>query len=214
MNDKPTTDPAAVHALAEFFRNNPDDDFIFQLYWRAWSLMQQSELPHAAVTFEMMESAFSGFEGGLGHDDISAGYPVKAWREDTVEIPRAWLRVLVEGWRKYKTAPAGSTFGEAFKLEGGKQGASPARERLAHFNRGIRLSNAVMIEYLDERQNGGRGSWERAAGKAAEAIENVSASTFERASKKHRHGTLSTASYLGIASGCTTSRRGAPDPEE
>jgi len=214
MSDKPTPDPEIISALAEFTRDNPEDAFIIQLYWRAKGLVERSNLPHAAITFEMLESAFSAFEGGLGHDEISSGYPVKAWREDTVEIPRAWLRVMVEGWQKYKTSPTGNTFGEAFGVEGGGQGAKPVRDQLAHYNQTVKLSNAALFEYLSERQAGGRGSWERAFGRVANSGAGKSDGTIKRASEKHRINTLNTASYLGIIAGCNTSGSGAPDPED
>jgi len=197
MSDKPSPDIEIIRALSDFHRRSPDERFVAQLHWRARGLLEQDRLPRTAITLEMLQSAFSAFENGMGHAEISDAYPVEAWREDTVEVPRAWLRVLVEGWEKYKSAPKGSNFGEAFGVEGGGQGQQPVRAELNALNQELRLSGRAIAEYLAERAQGGVGSWERAYHTAAEA-EGVSADTVKRATAKHRPSTLAKARYLGL----------------
>jgi len=198
MIKKPTPDLEAVHAIAESQRDDPAAKFIFELHWRARTLLEDSGLPHTAITFEMIQSVLSAFEGGLVHDDVMHGYPVTTtWREDTVEIPREWLRVLAKGWEKYKSGPVGSTFGEAFGLDGRGQGNQPVRAKLRQLKKDIRLSNKALVEYLAERAEGGQGSWDRAHGKVA-ASEGVSEDTVKRPSKKRRKTALSRAEYLNL----------------
>lgn len=196
-DEKPTLDMATIHAVSEALRADPDAAFVFALYWRAMTLVDDPDFPNAAVAFEMMQSAFSAFEGGLAHKDIADGYPVAAWREDTVEIPRAWLRVMVDGWAKYKSGNTGSTLGEAFGVEGGGQGKQPVRERLDQVNRGIRLSNKAEIEYRTVQADGGNATWERAY-QAVAADEGVSDETVKRAHKKHKDAKLQRLECLGL----------------
>ena len=185
MAEKAQPDLDLLNALAEHMQENPDDAFIFALFNRATILLESHDIPRTAIALEMLQSAFSAFEGGLTHQDLSAGYPLKAWREDTVEIPRAWLRVLVEGWASYKRAPSGTTFGEALELEGGGQGKKKSRQKLSQLNAQIHISNKVLEEYLFARASGQSGSWARACQNVAEA-EGVSIDTVKRASKNRK----------------------------
>jgi hypothetical protein len=194
---KTTPDMETIRAVNEALRADPNAEFIFELYWRARTLLDDPDLPKAAVAFEMMQSAFSAFEGGLAHNDIADAYPVAAWRKDTVEIPRALLRVWVEGWAKYKSGNTGSTLGEAFGVEGGGQGRQPVRERMDQINRDIRLSNKVEIEYRSTQADNGNAAWERAFHAVAED-EGVSADTVKRAHKKHKEAKLHRMEYLGL----------------
>lgn len=197
MIKKPTPDLEAVHAIAKSQRDDPAAKFIFELHWRARTLIEDSKLPRSAIIFEMLQSVNSAFEGGLAHNDVMHGYPVTAWREDTVEIPRAWLRVLAEGWEKYKSSPDGSTFGEAVGIDGRGQGNQPVRAQIRQLNKGLRLANMALVEFLAERAEGRQGSWESAFGKVA-ASEGVGEDSVKRASKKHLRATLSRFEYLNL----------------
>lgn len=184
MAKKPKLDLEAIRALRQFHRENPEEEFIYQLFWRASGLLERSNLPNASIALEMIESAFNAMEGGLVHDDLRAAYPLVEWREDTVEVPRAWLRVLVEGWQKYKSDGDGRTLGEALGVEGSGQGKQPVRRQLIALNREIGISNQVLLEYAVALAKTGSASWEEAYASAAEA-ENVSLDTARRAWKKH-----------------------------
>lgn len=198
MTKKPTPNLENIHSIAESQRGDPAAKFVFELHWRARTLLEDSGLPHTAITFEMIQSVLSAFEGGLVHDDVMHGYPVTTtWREDTVEIPREWLRVLVKGWEKYKSGPVGSSFGEAFGIDGSGQGNQPVRAQLRQLKKDIRHSNEAIVEYLAERAEGGQGSWDRAHGKVA-ASEGVKKDTVKRASEKRRKTALSRADHLNL----------------
>lgn len=211
MSAKPTVDAEALRALREYLEDDLNR-FVFQTHFRASALLDESGLPRALIAMEMLQSAFSAFEAGRSHSELAEGYPVEAWRTDTVEVPRAWLRVLVEGWEKYKCSPPGTTLGEVLGLEGGGQGKEPARNKLGDFNRRCRLSNATLVEYLSERSEGGRGSWENACATVAEA-EGVHHDTVKRASQVMRKRTLSDLSNAGALRG-KTSRSAARAPDD
>ncbi len=211
MTKKPTPNLENFHAIAESLRGDPAAKFVFELHWRARTLLEDSGLPHTAITFEMIQSVLSAFEGGLAHSDIAEGYPVAAWREDNVEIPRAWLRELVVGWQKYKSGPVGSTFGEAFGIDGRGQGKQPVRAKLRQLNNELRLSKLAHVEYRTEQAEGGQGSWERACSEVA-ASEGVSEDTVKRACKKRLKAALSREEYLNLiktSEGGKTSRSSA-----
>ncbi len=205
-------DMETILAVNEALRADPNAEFIFALYWRARTLLDDPNLPKAAVVFEMMQSVFSAFEGGLAHNDIADAYPVAAWQKDTVEIPRAWLGVWIEGWTKYKSGNTGSTLGEAFGVEGGGQGKQPVRERIGQINRDIRLSNKVEIEYRSAQADNCKATWEGAFQAVADD-EGVSVDTVKRAHKKHKEAKLQRMEYLGLlkADGGKASLSDAPD---
>lgn len=193
----PTPDMEIARAINGALGADREADFVFNLYWRAMTLLDDSDLPKAAVAFEMMQSAFSAFEGGLAHKDIADAYPATEWREDTVEIPRDWLRVMVDGWAKYKSGNTGSTLGEAFSVEGGGQGRHPVRESLDQLNRNIRLSNKAEVEYRVAQAEGSNAAWERAFNAVA-ADEGVSEETVKRAHNRFRKAKLQRFDSLGL----------------
>ncbi|MFV0492875.1 MAG: hypothetical protein ACK5M4_13760 [Pseudorhodobacter sp.] len=207
MAEKPTPNPNAIRSLRDYL-DDPLNRFVFEVYFRSCSLLDTPSLPRSLIAMEMLQSALSAFDGELSHSDISDAYPVKAWREDTVEVPRAWVRVLVEGWKQYKRAPTGTSCGEAFGIEGGGQGKPPAKHRLSKLKDDIHISNEVLITYLQERAGGGRGSWERACGKVAERRE-ISEETVHRASKILRKQTVDKMERIGVLGG-KTSRSDTP----
>ena len=173
-----------IRDLKKALSADPLAKFVFTLHWRASTLLDDTDLSKAAITLEMIQSAFSAFENDLKHKDIAAGYPVTAWREDTVEIPRAWLRAMVEGWEKYKSGYTGSNFGEAFGIEGGGKGKGKTRQKLSQINQDIRLSNEVLVEYRAMQLEDGNASLTKAYGVVANN-EGVCEKTVMRACKKH-----------------------------
>lgn len=188
MKDQPSLDPQIIQELKNYHKNDLNS-FIYQLHFRSRMLLENDKLPSSLVALEMLESVFSSMEEGHQHYEIADAYPNQSWREDTVEVPRDWIRELVNGWKKYKQSEAQATFGEAFGLEGGGQGSQPARHWLEVMNRNSRISNAVLFEYLAERASGKTASWERAYENVA-AEEGISLDTVKRASKTMRDDTL------------------------
>lgn len=197
MKRKPTPDMEKIRASNKLASDDPEARFREQLHAWGKALIDGGEIPRAAISLDMMSSAFSAFEVGLEHQDISEGYPVRGWREDTVEVPRAWVRELVTGWRGYKDAPFGTTFGEALKLEGGGQGKSPVRRKFAKLKKSQNLSNAVVHEYLANLVEEGKGSQERAIETVAEN-EGVSVDTAKRAFDKFGRETIQKMEQLGL----------------
>ena len=197
-NNRPP-DMETIRGLNGALSADPLAKFVFNLHWRASTLLDDIDLPKAAITLEMMQSALSAFENDLKHKDIAAGYPVTSWSEDTVEIPRAWLKALVEGWAKYKSGNTGSTFGEAFGIEGGGQGKLPVREKLSQLNQDIRLSNKALVEYRARQLEDGRASWNKAYEVVANS-EGVSEETVKRACKKHLDAKRNREFFLGLLS--------------
>ena len=194
MADK--IDRETLVALARYLED-PDNAFVMQAYVYLSSLVEEDDLPRSAIAFEAMASAFSAFEAGKTHSDIRDAYPVRAWREDTVEVPRAWLRELVECWEKYKKAPESTDLGEAFGIDGSGQGRRPVRARLGRRKRDIRRVNLVVDHYLSAVLDEDRPSWNRAIEAVAEH-EGVSADTVKRASGRLKERVFDRLRFLGV----------------
>ena len=202
-NKKPPDMPPdmeTIRDLNEALSADPLAKFVFTLHWRASTLLDNNNLSKAAITLEMMQSAFSAFENDLKHKDIAAGYPVTAWREDTVEIPRAWLRAMVEGWEKYKSGYTGSDFGGAFGIEGGGKSKGKTRQKLSQINKDIRRSNKVLIEFhAMQLEDGPAASLSKAYGVVANS-EGVDEKTLMRACERHLNATRNREVLLSLLS--------------
>ena len=159
--------------------------------------LEAGDLPKEAIAFETILSAFGASEGGLDHSAIKAAYPIQSWREETITLPKALIRVIVEAWVRYKSAPQGKTLGECMNLEGGGQGNHPAKERIEQLNKEARLSNEVLIEYLALKAMGGHVTWEKAYASVAENT-GVSEATAKRASDKRKARTLEAMARDGL----------------
>lgn len=190
---RPKPDMEITQSVREYLTDELNG-VIFDLSNRASLLLDERELPRAAIALDMLQSRLST---DLAHSELREAYPLQAWREDTVEVPRAWLRVLVEGWETYKDAPDGTTFGEAMGLEGGGQGKFPVRTKFKQMRREVHLSNAAIIEYLTLKADGESASWERAYLAVAEA-EGVSPDTVKRASEARRPAALARMDAIGL----------------
>lgn len=168
------------------------DDFLDAFFYRTKGLLEAESagtICREAVAFETLLSAYSALAEGCSHNDIESAYPLTAWRERTVTIPKALLETLLNGWVKYRDAPSGSTFGEAFNLEGGGQGKHPVRHALKAYNEEIRLSQEVLVEYLAHSATEQRISYEQAIFRVAEK-NGVSESKVKKASERFRQRML------------------------
>ena len=200
---RPQLDP---NKLSESKPKDEHGKFIEQLFNRTSKLIaaiEDDKLPKELVALEVIQSAFSAFEAGKEHADFQAGYPVLAWREDVVSIPRALLRPLVEAWAKYKASPSGTTFGECLNIEGGGQGKQPALSTLKALNKQAKLSNEVMREYLISPIEGSEMSYETAISTVADTY-SISDATVKRASEQGRKRLLKGLEQEGVIGGGNT----------
>ena len=180
-------------------RPNGDTDFLEAFFYRAVSLideMEEGHIPREVVALECILSAFSFLDDGKTHDEIKHAYPIEAWREDTVTVPAAWLRVIAEGWLKYRQAPSGKTFGEVMNLEGGGQGAPRLKAAVERLNRETRLSNLVLVEWL-VGNDGGKMSQAKAIERVAYE-EDLSVETVRNAWRQRRDQKIERLVALGV----------------
>lgn len=182
--NRPEVDAEGVRALKEYL-SDPTNSFVFELFFRTETLLTDNSLSKSTIALEMLQSVFSAYENDVSHEELKDAYPVQAWREDTVQVPRAWLRVLVESWAKYKESPDGSSLGEAFHIEGGGQGQLPVRATLRNLKQETRLSKLAAVAYLMPDEHGSPKSWETALHEVA-MDQGVSPSTVKRASEPRR----------------------------
>ncbi len=113
--------------------------------------LSEGELNEAYIALDLMRAISSAHDGGIPSEEVLAVLPVKEWREDTVPIPFAFLRVLMAGWREYlaqQEMPAGKNLGQCLGIEGKFQGAKGIAKRARTRDRGQRLANKVVLEIL------------------------------------------------------------------
>lgn len=111
-----------------------------------------SEISAQYASLDLLSTIFLAIEEGLDNSEITVCYPVASWREDTVEVPRALLRPIVESWMEYQSGS--KKLGEAFNVEGGGQGRRSVRNTEKTNNRDQRLSNRVVYLLLQAEGNG------------------------------------------------------------
>lgn len=137
-------------ALLDAFREL-DDFEKFQVALESWSEVllreaQDGNLSRAAVSLDLMSAALSAFDAGKSHADLRPCYPIEAWRSETIEIPKAWVRPLADAWQAYKKSGPETDLGEVLGVEGGGQGKQPARVVLRSLQEDARRFNDVEIE--------------------------------------------------------------------
>lgn len=177
---KPTLENAKLKQLLKL---SDKEKFYDRLYFRSVDLLRyysQEKIPKEVVAFETIQSISQAMEGGLTHEEMLDSYPVKCWKEDTVTLPKALLRPIVEAWIAYKAAPSGKTLGECLNVEGGGQGKPPFKKKLEKINRDTNLANEVVLEYLVATSVSKRISWEEAINRVAHNKE-ISSSTVNNA---------------------------------
>ncbi|MFG6559230.1 hypothetical protein [Sulfitobacter sp. 1A15299] len=156
--------------------------------------VEKGEASKEHVAFEVLWSTFSAFEAGMTHEDLKEAYPIEAWREDTVTIPRELAQRLAEGWGAYRNPESDLSLGHAFNLEGGK-GKSPTRKVNRTLDAELRRSNKVVAMLLEARLNGNLIKqlslfYEVAAEETKRTGRRVSPDTVRNAFRKHGDKTM------------------------
>lgn len=151
----------------------------------------------AFASFELIMSIFSAYEGNMDPKELSNSYPLKAWREDQVKIPRALLRPLVDGWLNYRDGDAGLTVGKALGLEGGGQGRRPAVQLEKKRNKDQGLSNKVVVDLVASALEENFVSQDAAIQGVADS-EGVSYEAVRKAFQSHGKKTMKKLEVLGV----------------
>lgn len=92
-------------------------------------LYDLGEINAETFTLASLEMFSRGLEDGRTTAGEISAYFANS-EEETVAIPVSYLKTLGAGWRRYMEGPAGSTLGEAYRIEGGGAGKQKARDRL------------------------------------------------------------------------------------
>jgi hypothetical protein len=121
-----------------------------------------------------------------GHSDaeIRRIWP-EAWGEDSVQVPAALLSALRDAWLSYQNAPAGTTLGEAFNVEGGGQGRQIMNDALKSHRKSKDLAIKVEVEYVAASISAEPSNLEN-SNKAVAKREGVSYETAKKAHSAHR----------------------------
>jgi len=167
------TDELDVHLQRVYFRNINNIDQI-----------ENGNLNQAWASFEALAMLFPLLENDVPFEKAMAGLPVPNWRDETVEIPVALMRQIVEGWNTFRDSE-NKTLGQAYEFEHvNRQGKSPMKRKANELDAERRYANQVEIRY---RKVG----TEKAVSLAdviADVAEkfDVSESTVERSYARHR----------------------------
>ena len=182
--------PKPPQIAPEEIPKTPRDElerFLSQLYFRTLNSTTQLEsgkLNKAWIALETLGAIFPALDAGLSHDEAKSAYPFPSWREDTVEVPVAVLRVIVESWNRYHVKDH-LTFGQAFGFEHvNRQGRRPMKQTANTIDKQLGLAGQVEARY---RQIKGFEARSLAEVVAEVAEENgVSDTTVERAYSRFR----------------------------
>ncbi|MDI3336646.1 hypothetical protein QKW60_09525 [Defluviimonas aestuarii] len=137
--------------------------------------------PESYAAFELLAAIFSARE--IDPAKLRAVFPVKAWREETVEVPVGLLRPIVLGWLNYIEPSNALSLGQSMQIEGDKQGVSPTRNLQATKDRDRRLAKQVVLDIVQTKLQGSTLSIDAACVSLAQR-EKVSLRVVERAYKK------------------------------
>jgi hypothetical protein len=112
---------------------------------------REGNISEAYIALDLMRAMASAHNGGIPSDEILAALPVKAWREDTVPIPFAFLRILATGWAEYleqQDETGGKKLGQCLGIEGRFQGAKGIAGKAKTRDEAQRFANLVIVELL------------------------------------------------------------------
>ncbi|WP_171180683.1 hypothetical protein [Ruegeria sp. HKCCD8929] len=182
--------PKPPKIAPEDIPNRPEDEidlFLNRLLFRIRNNnleVENGKLNEAWVAFEVLGAVFPLLEAGLSHDDAKLAYPTEDWRQQTVEVPTALIKTIVEGWNTYRDS-ATLTLGQGFGFEAlNRQGQSSMKRISEKIDHDRNLAAQVEIRY---RQIGDEQASSLEAVLAEVAKEfSVSPKTVERAYKHHR----------------------------
>ena len=145
--------PKPPQIAPEDIPKTPDDQlerFLSQLYFRtlnSTSQLESGKLNKEWIALETLGAIFPSLDAGLPHDDAKSAYPFPSWQEDTVEVPVAVLRVIVDAWNRYHEKDH-LTLGQAFGFEAvGRQGRHPMKKTAKAIDKQLRLAGQVEARY-------------------------------------------------------------------
>jgi len=159
--------------------------------------IQVGDIGKEFAALDLLASIFSAHEGQIPPNDLSFAYPIRAWREDQVLIPRALLRVIAEGWHRYREGEGETSLDQAFRLAGTGKGKSGSARRSTTIDKEIYLSNAVLAIWKQAEIDGRPISqdaaiqevFEREKAKVSDGRKSPQYGTIRKAFQKHGKAT-------------------------
>lgn len=125
------------------------------------------KLPAAYASFELLSALYSAKE--IEQKKLSETFPSQNWRDDTVEVPRALLAPLAQGWLRHREGEV--DLSAAFELAASSKGKKPSVKAELTRERDIRLSNMVVIELIEAELSGSTISVDAACATVQEKLE-------------------------------------------
>jgi lambda repressor-like predicted transcriptional regulator len=146
---------------------------------------KKDELPTTYITLEGLSFFQASREQGYSDEELREAW-CESWGKEEVIVPAALLNTLMTAWLSYRDAPAGTTLGESFGLEGGGQGKSKKHKLQMTRDHSRGIAQQVEIEHRIGGENGEPISVERAQTMVVEQ-RGLSIETVRKAHKKYKN---------------------------
>lgn len=167
----------------------------FSYYVR--TLIEDDDIAKGTATLEVLESLAAIWEHRREYPELYQkvlnDLPVRNWREETMVVPTALIRLIVSAWTEYKRDAPGYSLGQKLEVESKTQGEQSQVYFLQKLRRDVVLARAVFMRRLTNKEAGLTAmSLEQAIAEAANEWndkhphDTVSSKTVERAWKKRR----------------------------
>lgn len=180
---KPRPPELDLARLEEFRKASTPIDSLAARLRQFEDLRASGEEPATYFALELFAELAFARRAGYPDDILKKAFPAE-WGEATAQVPLSMLLAFAQGWMKYKQSGAGVTLGEAMKIEGGGQGKTSAKSRMATRDHHRDLANAVVSVRIACAKTGNPISLESAKEKIA-SERGVSVDTVENAYKKY-----------------------------
>jgi len=167
-------------------------------------LRKEGVLNTPFIALEALGALSGGLVSGRTEDEMKTTWP-QEWGQETITVPLALLLALRDVWTDYKQAPTGKKLGEAFKIEGGKQGGQPMKSKLATIDNARKLAREVEVIYYRKEGEENTERLDDAIQTVATKYE-VSFETVSDAHKKHRDNIRRVGADIGVLKGVKTSK--------
>ncbi len=146
----------AVGEYEYFFNREFESDFI------AAAVEAGDIEPATAILFDIQRTVEAIHGGEVTIDEISHLVKQRSGEGMSVTVPYQYMELIAVLFKKYLTSDEGVSLGEAFGIEGGRQGKKKNKDALGHVRRDMSLCRSVLLARVNAERRGGPISLETA----------------------------------------------------
>jgi hypothetical protein len=167
-------------------------------------LRKDGVLNMSFIALEALGALSGALLSGRTEAELQTTWP-KEWGTEAITLPLALILALRDGWEGYRQAPTGRSLGEALRIEGGGQGSSLMKAKLATIDRARGLARQIESKYVEIEGDPNPMRLDDAIHEVALA-HNVSFKTAKEAHKAHRNDIRDGLTDLELLKGVKPSR--------